>query len=101
MHIHYSPGKLGMEPSALHHTQGTGKYYTTYSPPLSPLPVTLCDSLVSLCLMQNKTMMKTARMMRRITMTTATTTPITTPVSTEVEGSVGGVGERDTLMAID
>ena len=39
--------------------------------------------------------------MRRITMTTATTTPITTALSTEVEGSVGGVGERDTLMAID
>ena len=45
--------------------------------------------------------MKTARMMRRITMTTATTIPITTPVSTEVEGSLGGVGERDTLVAID
>ena len=34
-------------------------------------------------------------------MTTATTTPMTTPVLTEVEGSVGGVGERDTLVAID
>ena len=28
-----------------------GKYYTTYSHPLSLLPVTLCDSLVSLCFM--------------------------------------------------
>ena len=90
MHIYYTPGKLGMVPSALHHTQDAGKYYTTY-PSSQSSPVTLCDSLVSLRLMQINTMMKTARMMRRITMTTATTTPIMTA---EVEGSVGGVGER-------
>ena len=77
------------------------KYYTRYSPPLTPLPVTLCDSLVSLRVIQNKTMMKTARMTRRITMTTATTTPTMTAVSTEVEDSVRGAVERNTLMAKD
>ena len=34
-------------------------------------------------------------------MTKATTTPITTALFTDVEGSIGGVGERDTLVATD